>query len=547
MKKMVKGEITVFLSLVFLLLLTLVGALLESASIQLAKNERRADAGRAVESAFAEYQKDLLERYGIFAIEGSYESGTMSEENILNRLSFYGAENIETEIAAIRYLTDQNGKEFLRQAVEYEKMKTGAAVIENLTGKVSEWKEQELKANEYGKENIETSKELDQMLESEKEELPAENNPLADIVDIQAQALLNLVSPEGFTLSSKAVKSEETVSNRKLRQGYGTMKEKDNGAGDTIFFNLYLIDKFGNAANKKKNTVLDYEMEYLLGGKASDKDNLEYVIGRIRILRFAVNYGYLLTDKDMQMEVDTLATTLSAVFLSPEIGPVIKHALLLAWAYGESLTDVKTLLAGKKVPAVKSKESWNLTLDGLLELAKNRSIPEGKETEEGNSYEQYLQMMLVLKSKEERSMFKMWWKIAKLAGLFFLGFGAAQDIKYQKISTEYLLAGSCAAILYRALFGRMHWSVWVAGLGCGIVFLMISKWSQEGIGYGDSWMILNMGIFLGIWNLLGMLMLAFLVAAMAAGAGLWSGKWKRTTRMSFYPFLLIGYLGTFIW
>lgn len=121
----------------------------------------------------------------------------------------------------------------------------------------------------------------------------------------------------------------------------------------------------------------------------------------------------------------------------------------------------------------------------------------------------------------------MWWKIAKLAGLFFLGFGAAQDIKYQKISTEYLLAGSCAAILYRALFGRMHWSVWVAGLGCGIVFLMISKWSQEGIGYGDSWMILNMGIFLGIWNLLGMLMLAFLVAAMAAGAGLWSGKWKR--------------------
>ena len=63
MKKMVKGEITVFLSLVFLLLLTLVGALLESASIQLAKNEKRADAGRAVESAFAEYQKDLLEYF----------------------------------------------------------------------------------------------------------------------------------------------------------------------------------------------------------------------------------------------------------------------------------------------------------------------------------------------------------------------------------------------------------------------------------------------------------------------------------------------------
>ena len=147
-------------------------------------------------------------------------------------------------------------------------------------------------------------------------------------------------------------------------------------------------------------------MEYLLGGKASDKDNLEYVIGRIRILRFAVNYGYLLTDKDMQMEVDTLATTLSAVFLSPEIRPVIKHALLLAWAYGESLTDVKTLLAGKKVPAVKSKESWNLTLDSLLELSKNRSIPEGKETEEELSMRALDLVEMNLRSGMEKTFFR---------------------------------------------------------------------------------------------------------------------------------------------
>ena len=38
-------------------------------------------------------------------------------------------------------------------------------------------------------------------------------------MDIQAQALLNLVSPEGFTLSSKAVKSEETVSEPKAQAG----------------------------------------------------------------------------------------------------------------------------------------------------------------------------------------------------------------------------------------------------------------------------------------------------------------------------------------
>lgn len=135
---------------------------------------------------------------------------------------------------------------------------------------------------------------------------------------------------------------------------------------------------------------------------------------------------------------------------------------------------------------------------------------------------------------------------SKIGRIIFLGFGAAQDIKYQKISTEYLLAGSCAAILYRALFGRMHWSVWVAGLGCGIVFHDIEmvtggnrvRRQLDDLEYGYfSWDLES------AWNADA----CIFVAAMAAGAGLWSGKWKRTTRMSFYPFLLIGYLGTFIW
>ena len=71
MKKMVKGELTAFLSLVFILLVSLVGAVLESASIQVMKNERRADATRAMESVFAEYQRDFLDRYEIFALDES--------------------------------------------------------------------------------------------------------------------------------------------------------------------------------------------------------------------------------------------------------------------------------------------------------------------------------------------------------------------------------------------------------------------------------------------------------------------------------------------
>lgn len=64
----VRGEVTVYLTLTFILLVSLVLALTESASIQMAKNYRRADMNRAVECVFAEYQKELLEHYDVFYV-----------------------------------------------------------------------------------------------------------------------------------------------------------------------------------------------------------------------------------------------------------------------------------------------------------------------------------------------------------------------------------------------------------------------------------------------------------------------------------------------
>lgn len=55
------GEVTVYLTLTFVLFVSLILALVESASVQMAKNYRRADMNRALECVFAEYQKELLE------------------------------------------------------------------------------------------------------------------------------------------------------------------------------------------------------------------------------------------------------------------------------------------------------------------------------------------------------------------------------------------------------------------------------------------------------------------------------------------------------
>ncbi len=82
---MKKGEITAFLSLIFVLLVSFILAMTESASIQTAKNGKRLDVDRAVFSFFGEYQKELLEEYEVFSVEGTYETGHFAETLLLDR------------------------------------------------------------------------------------------------------------------------------------------------------------------------------------------------------------------------------------------------------------------------------------------------------------------------------------------------------------------------------------------------------------------------------------------------------------------------------
>lgn len=404
MKKTVRGELTVFFSLVFLLLLALVGAVVESVSIQVGKNEKRADAGRAAESVFAEYQRDLLEKYGVFALEESYESGQISEENVLNRLSFYGAENMDIAIVAIRYMTDNSGREFFRQAVEYQKMKTGMSVVEAVLDHQSAWEEKEYLAEEYEGEDDKTDADLQQILQTEEQELPDEDNPLELLRTWKSGAFLNLIRPNEFTLSEKTLDSCELLSERNLRKGYGTLYEKESGSGDAVFFNLYLLEKFGNATSRKEDAYLQYELEYLLEGKESDAKNLEAVTKKLCNIRFGINYAYLLTNQTMQAEAEALAGTISILLAAPAIIPVMKQGILLTWAYGEAMMDVRTLLEGEKVPLIKTQETWKLSLESLLDI-EERGLPiEKKKEETGMTYKEYLQMLLLTKNIEVLAM-----------------------------------------------------------------------------------------------------------------------------------------------
>lgn len=204
-QRYLKGEVTVYLSLVFILLISFAGAMLESASLQNVKNYRRADMTRAVESIFAEYQKELWEVYGIFALEGSYETGSYSEELLKERLVYYGASGMDQEITRIQLLTDQGASAFYEQVTAYMENKYGLDKVKKLVGQTDTWKAGEEALQNYERDGAKTEQELQELL-SQKEEFPEEENPLSHVAKLKSMPLVDLIMPKGRVMSKKVLR-----------------------------------------------------------------------------------------------------------------------------------------------------------------------------------------------------------------------------------------------------------------------------------------------------------------------------------------------------
>ena len=88
-------------------------------------------------------------------------------------------------------------------------------------------------------------------------------------------------------------------------------------------------------------------------------------------------------------------------------------------------------------------------------------------------------------------------------------------------------------------------TIWyrLAGGALGMMLFVVSTVTKEAIGYGDSWLILLLGVQLGIFRVLQLLFTASLLAVIFAVFYLWVRKWNRKATLPFVPFLTIAYLG----
>jgi hypothetical protein len=145
---------------------------------------------------------------------------------------------------------------------------------------------------------------------------------------------------------------------------------------------------------------LKYQIEYILAGKDTDWQNLEQVAKRLLRWREASNVLYILTDSAKIAEAEAMAAALAAVTLSPALLEPVKYTILFAWAYVESLQDVKTLLRGGRVPLFKTATDWKTGINSIKNVRGSLTDDEGGS---GLNYKEYLQIMLMLENQETRT------------------------------------------------------------------------------------------------------------------------------------------------
>lgn len=123
---------------------------------------------------------------------------------------------------------------------------------------------------------------------------------------------------------------------------------------------------------------------------------------------------------------------------------------------------------------------------------------------------------------------------------------SVSDLRKRTIPILFLLILSVAVLGFTIFGDSVGVRLRVGGALLGILFLLISKCTKEAIGYGDSWLILLLGIQLGYLEAIGVLFAASLLAGVASLFFLWKCNWKRNTSLPFVPFLSISYLGAML-
>lgn len=133
------------------------------------------------------------------------------------------------------------------------------------------------------------------------------------------------------------------------------------------------------------------------------------------------------------------------------------------------------------------------------------------------------------------------YKIVHICLIIILGVICVFDIKRKKIPVYMLIILAAAGIISNFTVGEFDIEKRIIAMLPGMILLIVSMITKQQIGYGDGMIILIMGLYIDIDDILSIVLSSFLLSSIAAIILMTVFKKKKNFEMSFSPFLLIGY------
>lgn len=124
----------------------------------------------------------------------------------------------------------------------------------------------------------------------------------------------------------------------------------------------------------------------------------------------------------------------------------------------------------------------------------------------------------------------------------FLAVCAVCDGIWKRIPIAVVWMGMLTAVLLRleGAMGEVSWLAAGLSLTPGIMFWLLSFLSEEKVGYGDGWVLLMIGLFLGAGRCFLILLTGLMAESFVVLLLLAFRKVHRDRQVPFIPFLLLG-------
>lgn len=427
-----KGSLTVFAALSLMLAVSLLLALLELARVTAMKQIGQAAADSALESVFAEYDTVMWEKYhllmrsvgalsdNISFRETEQEIAMLAEASmnpdatgiLKNSVDFFRSDVTDVTVTGYTLITDNRGDAFRAAVTGYMKENLPYLAAQKIQQIYEQGKDAQ-DNNQMTENSVEealsgASDGIEEAKNEQQEEgedpigaatptVEVKENPLEAVKQIQKTGIFALVLENPADISGSSIPLSDTVSHRTRDCGTELLKINESWY-ESILVNQYFLSHFGCYTSPDQEGALQYGLEYLLCGEGSDSDNLKETVGKLLLLRESCNLAFLVTNGQKQSEALEIATALAGFTANPVIITVVKYGILVAWAFAESILDLRALLQGDKIAIVKSEQQWTSDIQGLSQCTS--SYLKAKDCSNGLEYKEYLGMLLYLTGTE---------------------------------------------------------------------------------------------------------------------------------------------------